>query len=600
MTLPPLRHIGPIGIAAGVLACIAAGLLGAATTGLLTDAATPLIAAACGLAAALLGLLRPASPAANPPQRAEISDTLSAVVRALAEEMLRLKRDGAEASRALAQARQSGQQLTEMAAATNARLTESAELSGLAAQALSALPGLADRQAQRIEALTARAERALATPMAGPSLPPGLTERLDAVPQVVETHLRAWQAEAAAQLENTLARLEAARPDPALAIGVIEATERLEGLAAQAASENAAVAATLSGLVESLAPMPEAMAARIVATLDASLAAAAPPEAVMARLENLSSALGEAGARLDDSLRSATVQAPLLDRIDAAALRVEDAAASLEVTLPQALAARVEATAAEALRDLPAGLAPLLEAEFAPVLEAKFTHLLEAHLAEVLRAQLGPVLAAELAPVLATQLDQVAREMTAATALLPEANVALRAHLDALALAGPTLDRALDRTLDRLDRSEASLARLSGTIVPASETLCRLADTLPRAAEAMQATATRLAEASPAAEPPASIATSILGRMAAEEEPAIAATLLRLDGIGQEVTALMRGTEHLVDAQPSARISRNLAVRAPELLGNLDATIRGLQSVATAIAVAADRGLTDRTLAAVR
>ena len=89
---------------------------------------------------------------------------------------------------------------------------------------------------------------------------------------------------------------------------------------------------------------------------------------------------------------------------------------------------------------------------------------------------------------------------------------------------------------------------------------------------------------------PPSVAASIMGRLAAQEEPAIAAALLRLDGIGSEVASLLRDTETLVDAGQAA-LSRPAAKRAPELLESLDETIRGLQSISTAIAIAADRRL---------
>ena len=71
----------------------------------------------------------------------------------------------------------------------------------------------------------------------------------------------------------------------------------------------------------------------------------------------------------------------------------------------------------------------------------------------------------------------------------------------------------------------------------------------------------------------------------------MAETLIMLDGIGSQVAVLLREAERLVNQSGGRRISDSVARRAPEVLDSLNETIRGLQSISTAIAVVADRDL---------
>jgi len=87
------------------------------------------------------------------------------------------------------------------------------------------------------------------------------------------------------------------------------------------------------------------------------------------------------------------------------------------------------------------------------------------------------------------------------------------------------------------------------------------------------------------------VCNPILGQLAEHEEPIMAETLTRLDGIGSQVAILLREAERLVDQSGGRRISGSVARRAPEVLESLNETIRGLQSISTAIAVVADRDL---------
>lgn len=126
------------------------------------------------------------------------------MLQTLAEEMARLKRESAEVSRTLAETTAASRQMQDAVRDANARLAESARLNTATAEALCLLPDIVNRQAGRIDTLSDRAAALLAQPTADPL----------------------------AGLAATIARLEAARPDPDLAHGVIAATERLEALIA--------------------------------------------------------------------------------------------------------------------------------------------------------------------------------------------------------------------------------------------------------------------------------------------------------------------------------------------------------------------------------
>ncbi len=143
----------------------------------------------------------------KPPPPAPLAapaETLALMLQTLAEEMARLKREGAEVSRTLSETVAASRQMQDAVRDANARLAESARLNTATAEALCLLPDIVNRQADRIDILSDRAAALLAQPVADPQ--PGLAA--------------------------TIARLEAARPDPGLAHGVIAATERLEALIA--------------------------------------------------------------------------------------------------------------------------------------------------------------------------------------------------------------------------------------------------------------------------------------------------------------------------------------------------------------------------------
>jgi hypothetical protein len=64
-----------------------------------------------------------------------------------------------------------------------------------------------------------------------------------------------------------------------------------------------------------------------------------------------------------------------------------------------------------------------------------------------------------------------------------------------------------------------------------------------------------------------------------------------LGGVETEVERLLRQAERIADPAGEDGFPRPVAERTPELLESLEATIRRLQSVATAFAMAGDRSL---------
>ncbi len=224
-----------------------------------------------------------------PPTLASPAETLALMLHTLAEEMQRLRRDGAEVSRTLTEAAAASRQMHDAVTEANARLAESARLNTATAEALCLLPGIVNRQAGRIDALSDKAEAMLSQPAPDPH----------------------------AGLAATIARLEAARPDPSLAHGVIAATERLEALIAaqdqRAPASDSALAKGVIGATERL-------------------------EALVAALEQYGPA--------PDAVRLAEVA----ERIDAAAGRIDALPASVEGRLDIAAAATMGEVEAKVAR----------------------------------------------------------------------------------------------------------------------------------------------------------------------------------------------------------------------------------------------------------
>jgi len=769
MTTARFAALGAEGIGAAALTMLAATALGVAASGAMPQPWLPLAGGGLGVAAGLLGLLAVArrggrhaleaspvsapvaQPAAAGPGR-EMIDNLALLMHGMVEEMMRLKRDSAEASRGMAEARQAGSRIVAAADAVIARMDESAESSAIAARALALLPGIADNHAQRIELMAARAEQALAqVPEAlgdgaaggglhemlhalperiaarlGDMPAPDLAElqatlarleampaadtaalegaitrleaipvpreaiadadlsplhaaiarleaisaadpapfaallsrlealpsadhaplaaaiaRLDSLPGEIGTALAQQHPAEAARLDATLARLEAAKADPMLALGVMEATERLESIGADlkralsltsslgAGMASPLVEHDLTGLATLLAPLlSEGLAADLTVLTERvegageairQLAATMPAEpaqglraAVAEAMAGIGPGIEETAGRmtaaadrmaaLSETLPEAVTQGiraatPALDatadRVEAATQRMMALGHALPEAVTQgiraatpaldATAGRIEAAAlsmlalSEAMPGVVAGgLEQALgarEAVLAPRIEQAANWLEQQ--AQGIAAE-HAALAETLAAGVEARLGAVAEGLERAARGFPPAAEGLAAHLAALDTLGPVLDGVTDRLIETAD----ALAATGGSLSP-------LADAARRAMDALAVVAQNRPAAT-AVEVPTipSVAASILGRLAPQEEPAMATALMRLDGVGREVAALLRDAEGLAGG---GGLSRPAASRAPELLESLDETIRGLQSISTAIAMAADR-----------
>jgi hypothetical protein len=174
-----------------------------------------------------------------------------------------------------------------------------------------------------------------------------------------------------------------------------------------------------------------------------------------------------------------------------------------------------------------------------------------------------------------------------------------------LASAEPTLDRLgvlslrLERAADALtaepapDASVAALAALSADI---AEQVGRVEAALAghdRAASAMAGSMERVREAAEAAAAVLTARAEPSGlSLAAENVPnVLAATLTGLDGVAGQTETLLRQTEALAEAVMRGRVpdlSVLLADRTPVLLAGVESTMRRLNSVATALALAND------------
>jgi uncharacterized protein YicC (UPF0701 family) len=380
-----------------------------------------------------------------------------------------------------------------------------------------------------------------------------------------------------------------------LAVDITQATARIPhamrasqvelGKTIQAAL--APLAADIANATAGLPAMMEACEAELGAALKARLAPLA---------QDIASATAGFPAVLEDY--QAQFDAALQARLASVG---DDIAAGIPAALDAGLAPLVPL--AQDVAHATAGIPGLLEdcrAEFNAALQARLATLGEdiaACIPAALNAGLAPLAhgitaaTAQIGPTLEARLAPLAEEVAHAAASFPEVAEGLQAHLGALETLGPVLDGVTEKLIETAD----ALATAGDSLPPIADAARRAVDAMALAAlnrpapiETMRTTPARPTR--PAAQPGSSVAASILGRLAAQEEPAIAATLMRLDGIGTEVASLLRDTENLV-GPGNAVLSRPVASRAPELLESLDETIRGLQSISTAIAVAADRRL---------
>jgi len=657
-----IASLGADGMITAILGLGAAALLAATAAGALQQSWAPMVAAGTGISAGLLGCLgmlrRAARPVSNPspnpslnpalapaaPPHDTTTNSIAALLHTMAEEMVRLKRDGAETSRSLADARRASAGVIDVAGSTIAWLNESAESSALAARALCALPGIADTYAQRIELMAARAEQVLdlvpeAIGRAGaashalhedilssvqeglaqhqPGPVAGLEEaiaRLNGLPgdvgAAIYASLAARQPAEVGALEGAIARLEAARPDPMFAAGLIEATERLASLAGQVERLLGAVSGQEAGpgpaelaerLHAMLAPsLGEALSLRLIALTKAVPENQAPGTEALADRVKLDTRLGalsadlaafgqslpaQIGQQLEALLSGWTERlfqavepsSRVGNQMNNVAARVEAAAASIDglcATLPEAVRGGITAACAASVGQFEDSLNDLM-------------------------AELPQSLSAGCEARMASVIDR----LDSAAAVFPDAAEGLQSHLAALETLGPVLAGVTERLIETADALAASGSSLPPIAPAASQTMDALAlaggEAAARGGPAAASRPRDVLESSPLHATPqaaglgqsVSVATSILGQLAKHEEPAMAETLTRLDGISGQVAAMLREAEGLVHHSGGRRISASVAIRAPEVLDSLHETIRGLQSISTAIAIAADRDM---------
>ena len=427
------------------------------TTGLLSAAVAPpvlgntpapgwaaLSAAGAGLAAGLAGLVglwrRPGhrgSDAAAPGS----GEGTAPALRSLTEEVARLRREGADLSRTLAQTEEASARLADAAREATARLEASAESSSIAARSLALLPDLSENHASRIEQMAARAEHALSL------IPEGLAARLDMLPH----HVAAALAEER-PAEARLQRLDAAGTGDG-------------GSVAEGAARLQAVVQRLERAGAALVSLGEIMPQRleqVTGALETRLDMMVPP--LLDRLEELLAPIEAAGSALQHHVAAASET--LAGGLAEQQARLTDAAEEITRTMRDQAAAftdaLAEATAMEARQwtqriEEGAGLlqqqTSALAASVWPAVEAQ---------AETLSSRIGG--AAEAAEL----------SLSALAGSVPEAVI-------------PALQARLDEVLQTLliEPVQQRLDLLVEGLRPSTEALARLAEALPSSCDAL-------------------------------------------------------------------------------------------------------------------
>jgi hypothetical protein len=267
-----------------------------------------------------------------------------------------------------------------------------------------------------------------------------------------------------------------------------------------------------------------------------------------------------------------------------------------------------------AAQDITSQLAAARPDQGAPATEALAAAALRAHATadELERAGRVVAQAAEDVSVQISRLAGIAAHAETQAAVLPgiaahiaETTSRLRAAAEERGRAGqPQIDRldALGVRLESLIAAVPSPAAHETALTPVLHTLAGLSSDIGAAVRRVEAALSRhdgTGEAIAAAM--ANVQTTMAAVMEAASERApsggargitpIAATLQHLGAVSRETELLLRQTESLAEAVVAGRapdLSGQLADRAPALLGELEATIRRLQSVATAVALASD------------
>lgn len=535
------------------------------------------------------------APVAVPAAGEETAAQMSAAVRAVASEIALLKRQGTEMRRSFSEAVEAGHRMATAAETAGLWFDDTARRSTEAAAALGQLQAMAAAQATSLGTLTDHAGQALT--LLGTSAPskawleavmaraPDLPEQLDAMLERMTEGMTERMATQAAALETAGGRLQAMTAElPEQVASLSAVVQQFDVVAALPERFEAALvrvdaqATGLAAQIETLAAVPERFEEawlRSEGQATALSAAATQLEAVAGLPERLGAALARTDGQLAD-LTTATVQLEALPARVEAAIAEAGAEVATQMEAMRSLPGRIEAALEQGEVQVAAlaGVPERLDAALAQfgLLDRSIDRLAgsEARLQAATAALEGTTLrlGETLPQVVAERLEGIAVPLHRAVAGLTEAGEALgpmAAGMAGLVQQLPRLEAAIDRAAEAPRQTAEQLAAVTGAI------------------EAM------LRQARPS--PGRSVSARILGQLDAEAEPAVTATLLRLDGVETEVEQLLRRAEHLVEGPGGlAPVSPGLARHAPELLEGLDATIRQLQSVATAIAVAADRG----------
>ena len=464
-------------------------------------------------------------------------------------------------------------------AAATERLEATVTALGQGADAFAALPQTAE-QMTRAAADMAQSNADLAGLRQGLAL---AGTRLDATADAL-----ARSGEALAVLPGAAGRIEAATTGLAQTADALAVLPDAAGRIAAAIMHLAQTADTLACSGEALAALPGA-AGRI--------------EAAMAGLAQVSDALAYGGAMLsalpDSAGRIAAATAELAGLHDAAG-RIAATAAGLAqaVGMSAATTDRLAAAAHDlaGTRDSFAALLPVpaqLHAAGAQLDAA--TRRAEAQ-TDTGMARLGAAIAQAESTVATLAETLAAGDLSAAGARLHHAADRIEADTDAV-------DRRLAETTFQLDALHAA-AEAVGASTSLLDRAAARADVQARqfdaalgrtreAIEAVRAAVEGLAQADGLHGAPASgsVAGMLLADLAGSERPAeLTSALNRIGGVETEVGRLLREAESLAEraVHDGPALPGAVTRRAPALLGSLDQTMRQLQSVSTALALACD------------
>jgi hypothetical protein len=302
--------------------------------------------------------------------------------------------------------------------------------------------------------------------------------------------------------------------------------------------------------------------------------AAAPLVPDLTELTSLTTTLGAAAATLVDGMSA----------LDAAARRV--------VASGDAVAERLASTPQPALTLVPELSAAISAASAGLAQDAAVLTQAAQQISMQLAAKRGDTTPAELAQsgrIIAAAAEEVSQQIGRLAGIA--------AHAETQAATLPGLTAQIAETAARLEAA-ASGDAVQTTLAPALRHLADLAAGIGAAVGRMETALAHHDESgAEIASAMAQVQSTLAASMAvAQDRPPsaatpVAATLRHLDAVSRETELLLAQTEALAEAVVGGQapdLPGQLAVRAPELLAEVEATIRRLQSVATAVALASD------------